>query len=117
MRVTDRRREVQLNDFFDSRSRALSKARLGFRRRTIDGRPLATWTIKADTKLTRGVATRSEIELQLDPHMAPALAIGALRQAAQQRGAAALAEELGDALAVGGLPLAQPFLETSTDRT
>jgi inorganic triphosphatase YgiF len=62
------------------------------------------------------VATRSEIEVQLDPDLAPALALGTLRQAARQRGAAALADEVEDAL-VGGLPLAAPFAEMRTDRT
>jgi hypothetical protein len=65
----------------------------------------------------RGVTTRSEIELQLDPDMAPMLALGTLRQVAQQRGAPALAEEIGDALSGGGPPLANPFLELQTDRT
>lgn len=115
--VTGRRREVQLNSFFDSASRALRKARVSFRRRTIQGEPLATWTIKGEGKHARGVSTRTEIELHLDPDMAPVLAVDALRQAARQRGAAALAEELGDALAVGGLPLARPYLETETERT
>jgi inorganic triphosphatase YgiF len=63
------------------------------------------------------VSSRTEIEVQLDPDTPPALAIEALRQAARQRGAAALADELGDALADGGLPLATPFLETVTERT
>jgi inorganic triphosphatase YgiF len=116
-RVAGRRRELQHNGFFDSASRALSKARLGFRRRTIQGQSLATWTLKAGGSQLRGISTRTEIELQLDPDMPPVLAIDALRQAARQRGAAALAEELGDALAVGGLPLARPFLETETERT
>ena len=115
--VAGRRRELQRNSFFDSSSRALSEARLSFRRRTIEGQSLATWTLKAGSELSqiRGVSTRTEIELQLDPDMPPVLAIDALRQAARQRGALALAEELGDALAVGGLPLATPFLETSTE--
>jgi inorganic triphosphatase YgiF len=116
-RVTGRRRERQHNSFFDTASRALGRARLGFRRRTIDGQSLATWTLKADTEVLRGVATRTEIELQLDPDMAPVLALGALRQAARQRGAQALAEEVGDALADGSLPLAEPFLDMQTDRS
>jgi inorganic triphosphatase YgiF len=115
--VVGRRHEAQRNSFFDSASRALSKAKLGFRRRTIEGQSLATWTLKGDGHQARGVSTRTEIELHLDPATAPVLAIDALRQAARQRGAAALAEEVGDALAVGGLPLASPFLETQTDRT
>jgi inorganic triphosphatase YgiF len=117
--VTGRRHEVQRNSFFDSSSGALSTAKVGFRRRTIQGQALATWSLKAggETGAVRGVATRTEIELQLDPDMAPVLALAALRQAARQRGAVALAEELGDALAVGGLPLARPFLETETERT
>ncbi len=115
--VAGRRREVQRNSFFDSASGALSKAKLGFRRRTIQGQSLATWTLKGDGNLAHGVSTRTEIELHLDPDMSPALAIDALRQAARQRGAEALAKEIADALAAGGLPLATPFLETETDRT
>ena len=116
LEVAGRRHEVQRNSFFDTASRALSSARVGFRRRTVDGRRLATWSLKSDAKLVGGVATRSEIELQLDPSMPPALAIGALREAARSRGAAALAEHVADALASGGLPLARPFLEMETDR-
>ena len=111
-----RHRELQRNSFFDTASRALSRARIGFRRRTVEGRRLATWTLKSDANLVGGVATRAEIELQLDPSMPPALAIGALRQAALSRGAAAMAEQVADALASGGLPLARPFLEMETDR-
>jgi inorganic triphosphatase YgiF len=117
--VSGRRRELQRNSFFDSSSRALSKAKLGFRRRTIQGQSLATWTLKGGSEhaLVRGVSTRSEIELHLDPGMPPALAIDALWQAAHQRGAVVLAEEIGDALAIGGMPLATPFVETETERT
>jgi inorganic triphosphatase YgiF len=115
--VTGRRRELQRNSFFDSSSRALSKAKQAFRRRTIQGQSLATWTLKADGHVERGVATRTEIELHLDPDTPPAVALDALRQAARQRGAVAVADELGDALALGGLPLATPFLETETERT
>jgi inorganic triphosphatase YgiF len=115
--VAGRRRELQRNSFFDSPSRALGEAKIGFRRRMIQGQPLATWTLKADGELARGVSTRTEIELQLDPDTPPMLAIDALRQAARQRNAVALAEVVGDALAVGGQPLASPFLETETDRT
>jgi inorganic triphosphatase YgiF len=116
LEVRGRRREQQRNSFFDTSSRALSRARLGFRRRTIQGQRLAIWTIKADTDLVRGVATRSEIELHLDADTPPALALGALRSAARSRGAAALAEEVADALAGSGLPLARPLLEMETDR-
>jgi inorganic triphosphatase YgiF len=115
--VVGRRHELQHNSFFDTAAHALGRARLGFRRRTVDGQPRATWTLKADSQVLRGVATRTEIELQLDPGLAPVLALTALRAAAQQRGAVALAEEVGDALADGGLPVAQPFLELETDRT
>jgi inorganic triphosphatase YgiF len=111
-----RRHEEQRNSFFDTASRALSRARIGFRRRTIEARRLATWTLKSDAKLVGGVATRAEVEVQLEPGMPPALAIGALREAARSRGAAVLAEQVADALAGGGLPLAQPFLEMETDR-
>jgi inorganic triphosphatase YgiF len=114
--ATSRHRELQRNSFFDTASRALATARIGFRRRTIEGQTLANWTLKADGHAVRGVMSRTEIELQLDADMPPALAIGALRQAAQQRGARELAEEVQDALAVGGLPQKDPFLETQTER-
>ncbi|TMF03225.1 MAG: CYTH domain-containing protein [Chloroflexi bacterium] len=114
--VRGRRRELQRNSFFDTRSRALSRARVGFRRRTIAGERMATWTLKADSKLEGGVATRLEIELQLDADLAPALAIGVLRDAARSRGASALAEAVSDALRSDGLPLARPYVETETDR-
>ncbi len=116
LEAVGRHRELQRNSFFDTASRALSRARIGFRRRTIDGQRLATWTLKSDANLVGGVATRSEIELQLDPSMPPGLAVGALREAARSRGAAALAEAVDDALASGGLPLARPFLEMETQR-
>jgi triphosphatase len=114
--VVGRHRELQRNSFFDTASRALARARIGFRRRSIEDQRLATWTLKADAQVARGVTTRSEVELQLDPDMPPALAIGALREVARSRGAAALAEDVADALANGGLPLARPFLELRTDR-
>jgi len=116
LEVRGRRRELQRNSFFDTRSRALGRARVGFRRRTIAGERMATWTLKADSKLEGGVATRLEIELQLDAELAPALVIGVLRDAARSRGASALAEAVGDALRSDGLPLARPYVETETDR-
>ncbi len=115
--VAGHRRELQRNSFFDSASGALGKARLGFRRRTIRAQSLATWSLKGGGQHVRGVATRTEIEVQLDPATPPALALDALRQAARERGAVALADAVGEALADGGLPLATPFLETQTDRT
>ena len=115
--VVGRRHEMQRNSFFDTPSSALSSARIGFRRRTVEGQPMAIWSLKSNAEVLRGVTTRSEIEVQLDPDMAPMLALGTLRQAARQRGATALAEEIGDALISGGPPLATPFLELRTDRT
>jgi inorganic triphosphatase YgiF len=112
-----RRREHQQNAFFDNRDRTFKVARIGFRRRRVEGERLATWSIKGDTDLVRGLAIRAEIELQLDPDLAPALVIGTLRDAARSRGAAALGEAVADALAAGGLPLAAPVLELETDRT
>jgi inorganic triphosphatase YgiF len=114
--VSGRRREVQRNAFFDTRSRSLQDARVGFRRRIVEGQPLAAWTIKGDARHLGAVATRSEIELSLDADTPPALALNALRDAARSRGAGALAEAVSDALASGGLPLAAPMLETRTDR-
>jgi inorganic triphosphatase YgiF len=117
LEVAGRRHEVQRNSFFDTASQSLGAKRVGFRRRTVAGRPMAIWSLKSDAKVLRGVTTRSELELQLDADMAPMLALSTLRQVASQRGAAALAEQLGDALASGGPPLAKPFLELETDRT
>lgn len=111
-----KRHERQRNSFFDSASRGLAKAKVGFRRRVVDGQHMATWSIKGDAQQVGGVASRSEIELQLDPDMPPGMALSALRSAARSRGAAALAEAVDDALASGGLPLAKPFIETETDR-
>ena len=115
--VVGRRHEVQRNSFFDTTSRSLSAARVGFRRRIVDDQPLATWSLKSSAEVLRGVATRSEIELQLDADVAPVLALGALRHAARQRGAAALADEVRDALVTDRMPVARPFLEMRTDRT
>ncbi len=111
-----RRSELQRNAFFDTASQALAHARVGFRRRLVDGQPMATWTIKGDTSLVGGVATRSEVELVLDGDTPPALALSALLDAARSRGASALADAVGDALATGALPRARPFLETETQR-
>ncbi|HEV7663366.1 MAG TPA: CYTH domain-containing protein [Chloroflexota bacterium] len=118
LRVSGRRHEQQRNSFYDTASGGLGRAHVGFRRRVIEGERLARWSLKGDSELAaqRGVATRAEIEVQLDPETAPALALGALRQAARTRGAAALAEQVSAALASGELPLKQPFLETETDR-
>jgi inorganic triphosphatase YgiF len=116
--VRGRRHEVQRNSFFDTATRGLGRAHVGFRRRVIAGQPLATWSLKGDSDLAaqRGVATRAEMEVQLDPEMAPALALGVLRQAARDRGAAALADQVADGLADGLLPPKEPLLETETDR-
>jgi inorganic triphosphatase YgiF len=116
--VRRRRRELQRNSFFDNANRGLGRAKLGFRRRSVAGKALSTWTIKGESGLAPvpGIAMRSEIELELDEHTPPALALGALRQAAEQRGARVLAEQIGDALVIGGAPPAAPYLETETDR-
>ncbi|MBV8719736.1 MAG: CYTH domain-containing protein [Chloroflexi bacterium] len=111
-----RRHEVQHNAFFDTSSHSLRDARVGFRCRVVEGQQLAVWSIKGDARNTGGVASRSEIELQLDADTPPALALSALRDAARSRGASALAESVADALASGGLPLATPIVETQTDR-
>jgi inorganic triphosphatase YgiF len=116
--VAGRRRERQRNSFYDTPSRALGRAHVGFRRRVVEGEHLARWSLKGDSDLTaqRGVSTRSEIEVQLDAHTAPLLALSTLLQVARERGAAALAEQVADALSSGERPLAQPYLETDTDR-
>jgi inorganic triphosphatase YgiF len=110
--ISNPREEDQRNSFFDTRTQGLRKARIGFRRRIVTGQRLATWTLKAEGALFRGIAVRSEVELQLDEDMAPALALQALRGRADR----AVAEQLADALADGSLPLAKPFLETLTER-
>jgi inorganic triphosphatase YgiF len=114
--ATGRRHELQNNSFFDSSAHALERAQVAFRRRCIEGEPMATWTVKGDARHIGGVATRSEIELSLEADMAPAVALGALRDAARTRGAAALAAAIDDALSKG-LPASNPFLETRTDRS
>lgn len=115
-KVVGRRTERQRNSFFDTGDRALQRARIGFRRRDVQGESMATWTIKAEGTLSRGVQTRPEVELQLGADMPPALAIGALRDAARHYGAEAVAEQVDDALSSGPLPLAQPYLEMETQR-
>jgi inorganic triphosphatase YgiF len=115
--VVGRRRQVQHNSFFDTASRSLSAGRIGFRRRTIEGQPMATWSLKADATVLSGIATRTEIELQLDADLAPVLALGALRQAARQRGATPLAEQVAEALSTDRMPVRTPFLELHTERT
>ncbi|HEY3061139.1 MAG TPA: CYTH domain-containing protein [Chloroflexota bacterium] len=114
--VTGRHRELQVNSFYDTKSSGLRRTRLGFRRRVIDRRPNAIWTVKAEGDVVRGISSRAEVEVQLSRLMAPALVIGVLRQAARERGAPALAEQISDALSDGLLPLPKPFLELETDR-
>jgi inorganic triphosphatase YgiF len=114
--VVARRAEQQRNSFFDSRTRALGSARLALRRRCIPGQSLATWTLKSEGEMLRGVATRPEIELQLRDDTPPIMALSALSQAARQRGAGALQEEVADAMRGSPPPLAAPFLELVTDR-
>jgi len=110
--VVGRSREQQRNSFFDTRSRGFRGARVGFRRRVVEGEPMAVWTLKADSELFGGIATRAEVELRLDADMPPALALQALRQ----RASGAFAEQVADAVADGALPLAEPFLDLLTDR-
>lgn len=110
--VAARRREQQRNSFFDTPSKALRGAHLGFRRRVVEGQSMATWTLKADTVVVRGIATRPEVELVLGADMPPMLAL----QALSGRADAAMREHVRDALADGSLPLAVPFLESLTQR-
>ena len=114
-RVVERRFERQRNTFFDTRGRTLRAADVGFRRREIEGQPLATWSLKGQGTRARGVTARTEIELHLAADMTPGLALSALRDAARQRGAPLLAEQVADALE-DGWPLADPMLVTETDR-
>jgi inorganic triphosphatase YgiF len=114
--VHSRDRELQYNSFFDSPDQALREARVGFRRRSIEGQQRATWSIKGDAKSIGAIASRSEIELQLDADTPPAHALSALRDAARSHGAAELDKAVSGALSVGSQPQAKPFLETRTDR-
>jgi inorganic triphosphatase YgiF len=117
LKAVGRRRERQRNSYFDTRDRALGSARLAMRRRVVEDEPLATWSLKAEGTVLRGLATRPEVEVTLGADMPPALVLSALSQAARQRGAAALAEQLADAIrGAGGLVLARPFVELETDR-
>jgi inorganic triphosphatase YgiF len=111
-----RRRELQRNSFFDSPSRRLAAEHVGFRRRTVAGQPRAIWTIKGEASHAAGVASRTEIELQLDAGVLSAQALTALRYAARSRGASVLADAVDAALA-SGLPSTEPYLETETDRS
>jgi inorganic triphosphatase YgiF len=114
--VSARAREQQRNSFFDTRDGSLRAARLALRRRVIAGRPMALWTLKAEGELFRGIASRPEVEMQLDGDLPPALAVGVLGQGARERGSPALAEQLADALAGARLPRPDPYLEMETDR-
>jgi inorganic triphosphatase YgiF len=114
--VSGRRRERQHNSFFDTRTNALRRARIGFRRRVVDRRPNATWTVKAEGDSARGVSSRPEVELQLSRLASPLEVLDLLQQAARERGAAALADQLAHALSDGSAPLPRPYLETDTDR-
>jgi triphosphatase len=114
--VLGRRTEQQRNSFYDTRTRALGAHRLALRRRCVPGQTIATWTLKGEGEMLRGIATRPEIELHLREDTAPVLALGALTQAARERGAAPLAEEVEDAMRGSPPPLAQPFLELVTER-
>ena len=100
------------------RSRALTRAQDGLSasddRRAVAGDVDAQGRRHARPRASRRGPRSSCSWIQTWP---PALA---LRRSARRRGSAAprsLAEELADALADGGLPLAEPFLETETDRT
>ncbi len=109
------RRELQHNRYFDSPSDALAAARVGFRCRSVEGEPLAIWTIKGEAQRLAGVASRTEIELQLALETPPEVALAELVGAARARGAGSLAQAIEAALAHGA-PEAEPFLETETDR-
>jgi inorganic triphosphatase YgiF len=110
-----RRRELQHNRFFDSASDALAGAHVGFRCRGVEGEPLAIWTIKGEAQHLAGVASRTEIELQLLADTPPDVALDRLVASARARGADSLAAAVEGALAKGP-PESEPFLETETDR-
>ncbi len=114
--VVGRRRERQRNSFFDTRESALRRARIGFRRRVVDRKPMATWTVKAEGTPVRGILSRPELEVQLSRDAAPLLVLSMLRQLARERGSPVLAAALADALSSGSQPLARPYLELETDR-
>jgi inorganic triphosphatase YgiF len=109
------RRELQHNRFFDSPSDALASAHVGFRCRSVEGEALAIWTIKGEAQRLAGVASRTEIELQLPADTSPEIALDRLVAAAHARAADSLASAVEAAL-TRGAPEAEPFLETETDR-
>ena len=118
--VVGRRHEVQRNSFFDTASKTLSAAHVGFRRRTVEGESLATLVAEVKRRgLTRGDHARNEIEVQLDAETPPAgwhLAHCATRLTSGAR--TALAEEVAAArVSPTELPLRTPFLEMQTERT
>jgi inorganic triphosphatase YgiF len=106
---------LQHNRFFDSTAGGLAAAQVGFRSRSVDGEPLATWTIKGESRHLAGVASRTEIELQLPAETLPSVALDKLRESARERGAVPLAAIVDGALA-SGPPQPRPILETETDR-
>jgi inorganic triphosphatase YgiF len=114
--VKPRAHQWQTNTFFDTAGRALDAARIGFRRRTVRDRPSATWCVKLEGSTADGVMSRPEIEVTLDADTAPLLAMSVLRQAAAERGAPLIAEQLSDALANRAPVLAKPHLEFETER-
>ncbi len=114
--VAARHYESQRNAFFDTPSGALGLARLAFRRRTISGRRLATWSLKGAGTLVGGLAERAEVEVDLEAETAPAIVVGVLGQAARERGSVDLADRLADALVAASPPLPKPFLEMETNR-
>ena len=114
--VVRRHRVRQRNAYFDTSTEALRAARVAFRRRTEAGAPMATWTLKAEGKVTGRVVARPEIDVVLDADTPPMLALSALRETARGRGATALAEQVGDALAGSPPPQARPLLELDADR-
>lgn len=115
-RVVDRGDERQRSAYFDTPEGALRRARLALRRRTIVGQALAVYTVKGAGTTLRGVAIRPEVEVWLDPDTPPMVALSLLRQAARERGSAALAEALADALVGASPPLATPLVELVAHR-
>ena len=114
--VVHRRRVRQRNAYFETPTGALGAARLAFRRRVDDGARLATWTLKGEGQVSGGVASRPEVEVVLDAETPPMLALSVLRETARGRGAAALAEQLADALVGSPPPLVTPMFELDADR-
>ena len=112
LQAIHRRREPQRNAYFDTPDRALARAHVSLRRRTIDGQADAIWTVKGPSQRANGVSSRPEIEVTLEAATPLPLAVELLSRAAAERGAPLIAEALRHAPELPD----RPMLELVTDR-